>query len=245
MQLYLSNAKIHYLWKSTQSNKVLNEDVRLISRKLVQYQYVTIEGNIGAGKTTLSTKLAEHFNAKLVLEEFADNPFLPKFYEKPEQFAFQLELSFLAERYKQLKDLLNTKDMFQTLTITDYLFIKCKLFAQVNLADDEYRLFETVFDIIYPNLPAPELLIYLHCPVPRLQNNIKKRARSYEQSIPDDYLAKIQDAYWQFLRTAQIPIVVIDTSDLDFVGNEGDFQRVLDVLAKRWPVGVNVINGAL
>jgi deoxyguanosine kinase len=211
----------------------------------VQYQYITIEGNIGAGKTTLSTMLAQHFDARLVLEQFADNPFLPKFYEKPEQYAFQLEMSFLAERFKQLKNLLNTRDMFRPVTITDYLFIKCKLFAHVNLAEDEYRLFESLFDIIYPNLPHPELLVYLHSPVHKLQENIKQRARSYEQSIPDAYLQSIQDAYWAYMRTVQIPIVIVDTSQIDFVARTKDFELILGIFDKKWPTGLTVLNGAL
>jgi deoxyguanosine kinase len=211
----------------------------------VHYQYITIEGNIGAGKTTLSQMIAQKFDARLIVEQFADNPFLPKFYEKPEQYAFQLEMSFLAERFKQLKDLLNTKDLFRPLTISDYLFIKCKLFAHVNLAEDEYRLFETLFDIIYPNLPQPQLLVYLHCPVARLQENIKKRARSYEQSIPDAYLQNIQDAYWNFMRSSSIPTVVVDTSNLDFVGRSADYELIAEILGKEWPAGITVLNGAL
>jgi deoxyguanosine kinase len=211
----------------------------------MQYQYITIEGNIGAGKTTLSQMIAQHHDAQLILEQFADNPFLPKFYAQPEQYAFQLEMSFLAERFKQLKDLLNTKDLFRPFTISDYLFVKCKLFAHVNLAEDEYRLFETLFEIIYPNLPQPELLVYLHCPVPRLQHNIRQRARSYEQSIPDSYLQNIQDAYWNFMRSSAIPIVVVDTSNLDFVGRTADYELILDILDKTWPPGISVLNGAL
>ena len=154
----------------------------------MNYHFITIEGNIGAGKTTLSHLLSKHFNARLILEQFADNPFLPKFYENPQQFAFPLELFFMAERYKQLKDLLQQKDMFQTLTISDYLFTKCLLFAKVNLSEDEFRLYQRIFDIIHQQLVQPDLLIYLHAPVSKLQTNIKKRNRSYEQKIPNEYL---------------------------------------------------------
>ncbi|MGZ5246965.1 MAG: deoxynucleoside kinase, partial [Flavitalea sp.] len=140
----------------------------------MNYNFITIEGNIGAGKTTLANKLAEKYNARLVLEEFAENPFLAKFYENPKQYAFPVEVFFMAERYKQLKDLVHTQDMFQTLTISDYLFTKCLLFAKVNLSDEEYRLYQKLFEIIHQQLIQPELLIYLHAPVSRLQSNIRK-----------------------------------------------------------------------
>src|SRR5215210_6028143 len=152
----------------------------------MKYSFVTIEGNIGAGKTTLSHLMARHYNARLVMEQFADNTFLPKFYENPQQYAFPLELFFMAERFKQRKELLQQKDLFQTITISDYLFTKCLLFAKVNLPDDEFRLYQHLFEIIHQQLIQPDILIYLHAPISRLQQNIKKRARTYEQSIPDD-----------------------------------------------------------
>ena len=131
----------------------------------MNYHFITIEGNIGAGKTTLAHMLSRHFNARLVLEEFADNPFLPKFYENPKLYAFPLELFFMAERYKQLKDLIQQRDLFQSLTISDYLFTKCLLFAKVNLPEDEFRLYQSLFDIIHQQLLQPDILIYLHSPV--------------------------------------------------------------------------------
>lgn len=154
----------------------------------MKYHFITIEGNIGAGKTTLAHLLSKHYNARLILEEFADNPFLPKFYENPQQYAFPVELFFMAERYKQLKELIQQKDMFQSVTISDYLFTKCLLFSKVTLPDDEFRLYQRLFDIIHQQLIQPDILIYLHAPVSKLQANIKKRNRSYEQNIPDDYL---------------------------------------------------------
>src|ERR1700730_17025265 len=128
----------------------------------MNHHFITIEGNIGAGKTTLAHLLAKHFNARLIVEQFADNPFLPKFYENPQQYAFPLELFFMAERYKQMKELVHTKDMFQSVTISDYLFTKCLLFAKVNLPEQEFRLYQKLFDIIHQQLVKPELLIYLH-----------------------------------------------------------------------------------
>src|SRR5688500_2679955 len=141
----------------------------------MNYHFITIEGNIGAGKTTLAHLLSKHFNARLILEAFADNPFLPKFYENPQQFAFPLELFFMAERYKQMKELVQQKDMFQSVTISDYLFTKCLLFAKVNLAEEEFRLYQKLFEIINPQILQPDILIYLHSPVKRLKENIKKR----------------------------------------------------------------------
>src|SRR5919112_200439 len=161
----------------------------------MNYHFIAIEGNIGAGKTTLAHLLAKHLNARLVLEEFADNPFLPKFYQNPEQFAFPLELFFMAERYKQLKELLHTKDLFQNITVSDYLFTKCLLFAKVNLPEEEFRLYQKLFDIIHQQLLHPDILIYLHAPVHKLQANIKRRQREFEQAIPNEYLFNIQETY--------------------------------------------------
>src|ERR1700712_2504790 len=131
----------------------------------MNYNFITIEGNIGAGKTTLAHLLSRHFNARLILEQFAENPFLAKFYENPAQYAFPLELFFMAERYKQLKELMHTSDLFQQITVSDYLFTKCLLFAKVNLPEEEFRLFQKLFDIIYPQLIHPDVVIYLHAPV--------------------------------------------------------------------------------
>lgn len=141
----------------------------------MKYHFITIEGNIGAGKTTLAHLLSKHFNARLILEQFADNPFLAKFYEDPGHYAFPLELFFMAERYKQLKEYIHTKDLFQNITISDYLFSKCLLFAKVNLPEEEFRLYQKLFDIIYQQLYQPDILIYLHVPVSQLQQNIKKK----------------------------------------------------------------------
>ena len=154
----------------------------------MKYHFITIEGNIGAGKTTLSHILSKKLNARLILEGFADNPFLPKFYEDPKQYAFPLELFFMAERYKQMKEMFQANDLFQSITISDYLFTKCLLFAKVNLPEEEFKLYHKLFDIIHQQVIFPEILIYLHAPVSKLQQNIKKRNRTYEQNIPDEYL---------------------------------------------------------
>ncbi len=196
----------------------------------MKYNFITIEGNIGAGKTTLAHLLSKHLNARLILEEFADNPFLPKFYENQQQYAFPLELFFMAERYKQLKDLLQTKDMFQNVTISDYLFTKCLLFAKVNLSEEEFLLYQKLFDIINPQLIQPDLLIYLHAPVSKLKENIKKRNRIYEQAIASEYLFTLQETYTQYIKQHNIKTLFIDASTADFLGNEKHLNAVLDAL---------------
>src|SRR5258705_10949687 len=200
----------------------------------MNYHFITIEGNIGAGKTTLAHLLSKHYNARLILEEFADNPFLPKFYENPGQYAFPLELFFMAERFKQQKDLLQQKDMFQNLTISDYLFTKCLLFAKVTLPEDEFRLYQRLFEIINQQLVQPDILIYLHAPVHKLQANIKKRNRSYEQNIPDDYLFNIQETYTHYIKQHNIKTLFVDASNADFLSNEKHFKVVTDALEKEY-----------
>jgi deoxyguanosine kinase len=208
----------------------------------MKYSFITIEGNIGAGKTTLAHLLSKHFNARLILEEFADNPFLPKFYENQRQYAFPLELFFMAERYKQLKDLLQTKDMFQNVTISDYLFTKCLLFAKVNLPEEEFLLYQKLFDIINPQLVQPDLLIYLHAPVNKLKENIKKRNRSYEQNIESEYLFTLQETYTQYIKQHNIKTLFIDASKSDFLGNEEHLKIVIDALDKEYEDGQHYLN---
>ncbi len=203
----------------------------------MKYNFVTIEGNIGAGKTTLAHLLSKHFNARLILEEFADNPFLPKFYENPGQYAFPLELFFMAERYKQLKDLLQTKDMFQNITISDYLFTKCLLFAKVNLPEEEFRLYQKLFEIINPQIIQPDIVIYLHTPVKKLQENIKKRNREYEQSIPNDYLFTLQETYTQYIKQHNIKTLYVDAGNADFLGNEEHLKIIINALDKEYEDG--------
>lgn len=207
----------------------------------MKYQYITIEGNIGAGKTTLANKLAEHYNAKLILEEFADNPFLPKFYEKPQQYAFPLELFFMAERYKQLKDLLQAQDMFSNLVVSDYLFIKSLLFAKINLKDEEYSLYQKLFDIINPQLIQPDLLIFLNAPVNKLQQNIKTRNRSYEQQIADEYLFNVHEMYIQYIKQHPVRTLMVDMTKMDFVKNPGDFEILLEALEKDYEPGISYL----
>jgi len=198
----------------------------------MNHRYIAIEGNIGVGKTTLSQLLSKHYNAKLVLEEFAENPFLTKFYENPKQYAFPLELFFLAERFKQQQELIKKNDLFQELIVSDYLFTKCLLFAKVNLPDEEYRLFQKMFDVFAQQLKAPDVLIYLHAPVNTLQGNIKKRNRKFEQAIPDDYLFRIQETYTSYIKQHQIKTIYIDASNADFIYNEAHLKVITDALDK-------------
>jgi deoxyguanosine kinase len=203
----------------------------------MKYNFITIEGNIGAGKTTLAYLMSKRLNARLILEEFADNPFLPKFYENQQQYAFPLELFFMAERYKQLKDLLQTKDMFQHVTISDYLFTKCLLFAKVNLPDEEFLLYQKLFDIINPQLVQPDLLIYLHAPVSKLKENIRKRNRAYEQGIAAEYLFSLQETYTQYIKQHNITTLYIDASSADFLGNEKHLDTIINALEHDYDTG--------
>ena len=207
----------------------------------MKYKFITIEGNIGAGKTTLANLLSNKLNARLVLEEFADNPFLAKFYENPIQYAFSVELFFMAERFKQLKDLLGQQDLFQTTTVSDYLFTKCLLFAKVNLPDDEFRLFQRLFDLMQPQLIQPDILIYLHSPVNRLQENIKKRNRTYELNIKDDYLFTIQETYTHYIKQHHLKTLFVDSSNADFLNNEAHLNVILNALEKDYTDGQHVI----
>lgn len=201
---------------------------------LEQFNYIAFEGNIGAGKTTLVTKIAEDFNAKTVLERFADNPFLPKFYEDQNRYAFPLEMSFLADRYKQLSDDLAQFDLFKDFIVADYHIFKSLIFAKVTLQEDEFRLYKTMFDIVYREMPKPDLYVYLYQNTERLLENIKKRGRSYEQNIPADYLDKINSGYLDYIKSqTNLNVLIIDVSDKDFVKNQEDYLYILDEIQRK------------
>ena len=201
---------------------------------LEQFNYVAFEGNIGAGKTTLATKIAEDFNAKSVLERFADNPFLPKFYKDQNRYAFPLEMSFLADRYKQLSDDLSQFDLFKDFIVADYHIFKSLIFAKITLADDEYRLYSNLFHIIYKEMPKPDLYVYLYQNSERLLQNIKKRGRSYEQEIPSEYLDKINVGYLDYIKSqTDLNILIIDVSDRDFVKNHADYLFILSEIQNK------------
>ena len=207
----------------------------------MKYKFISIEGNIGAGKTTLAHILSKALNARLILEEFADNPFLAKFYENPAQYAFSVELFFMAERFKQLKDLVSQQDLFQNITISDYLFTKCLLFAKVNLSEEEFRLYQRLFDIMNQQMIQPDLLIYLHSPVSNLQENIKKRNRSYELNIQNDYLFNIQETFTNYIKQHHIKTLVVDASNADFLSNEKHIEVLLKALENDYSEGQHFI----
>jgi 2-amino-4-hydroxy-6-hydroxymethyldihydropteridine diphosphokinase len=220
------------------NNTIDTSEIHKISSKLQRpipliekYNYVAIEGNIGSGKTSLSNLMSDEFNAKIVLERFADNPFLPKFYEDQERFAFPLEMSFLADRYQQLTDDLAQFDLFKNFIVSDYYIFKSLIFAQVTLQKEEYALYRKMFDIMYKEISKPDLYIYLHQNTDRLLENIKKRGRDYEQNIEASYLQKIHVGYTNFIKTEQdLNTLVIDVSELDFVNNHDDYREVLKII---------------
>lgn len=206
------------------------------------YNFIAIEGNIGAGKTSLATMISKDFNAKLILEQFEDNSFLPKFYKEPDKYAFPLEMSFLAARFQQLKDQLGNQDLFKSFTISDYYIVKSLIFAQKTLAEDEFKLYTRFFNIILTQLPKPDLFVYLHVKVPKLQENIKIRGRSYEQNIKDEYLEKIKDGYFEFIKQqTNMPILVIDTNEIDFVHNVSHYNSLVNIINKEYSPGVHRI----
>ena len=203
-------------------------------RLVLRYKYLVIEGNIGAGKTTLATMLARETRSRLVLEQFSDNPFLARFYNDPDRYAFQLELSFLSERYQQIKTEMGHPDLFGQSVISDYYLAKSFIFSKQNLKIDEMRLFEKLFSIINLQVPKPDLYVYLHLPVGQLLENIRSRGREYEQQIAPDYLKELEEGYFGFLKSQQeMQILVVDTSNIDFVNNPDHFdllkKKILEV----------------
>ena len=213
---------------------IQNLETPLAKIKLDNFNYIAIEGNIGAGKTTLANKLAEDFNAKTVLERFADNPFLPKFYQDQSRYAFPLEMSFLADRYQQISDDLAQFDLFKDFIVADYHIFKSLIFAKVTLAEDEFRLYKTMFDIIYKEMPKPDLYIYLYQTTDKLLENIKQRGRSYEQEIPAEYLEKINGGYLDYIKSQRdLNVLIIDVTDRDFLQNQEDYIYILEEIRKK------------
>lgn len=203
------------------------------------YNYIVIEGNIGAGKTSLSTRMASELNASLILEQFEENSFLPKFYEDPARYSFPLELSFLADRYQQLKNHFNKPDLFKSSTLADYFIFKSLIFASRNLEPLEYALYTRLFTIVSSVVPKPDLLVYLYLNLENLRRNIQKRGRPYEQNIQFEYLDKIQNGYLDFLRRqTDQRILLLDTNNLDFVNNEDDYQWIKEQILNEYPIGI-------
>lgn len=205
--------------------------------------YLVIEGNIGAGKTTLAQMISEKYQTKLVLEQFADNPFLPKFYENQEHYSFPLEMAFLAERYNQLNRELSHFDLFSPFTISDYYVMKSLIFAQNTLQPDEYNLYRQFFTIIYDKMPKPDLYVYLHKDTDLLLKNIAERGRTYETFISKEYLEKITQGYFGYFRQqTDFPILIIDTNGIDFVNRPEDFEKMLlTIFRKQYDKGVTRI----
>ncbi|MGK0325468.1 MAG: 2-amino-4-hydroxy-6-hydroxymethyldihydropteridine diphosphokinase [Polaribacter sp.] len=236
----IANNIIHPIEKKTFSICLQNCDdsseISLIKTQLKRpipisekYNYIAIEGNIGAGKTSLSKIMSDEFNAKIILERFAENPFLPKFYEDKERFAFPLEMSFLADRYQQLSDDLAQLDLFKNLIVSDYYIFKSLIFAQITLQKDEYLLYRKMFDVMYKEITKPDLYVYLYQNTDRLLENIKKRGREYEQNIEAGYLQKIHDGYKNFISTQQdLNVLIIDVSEIDFVNNIEDYNYIIN-----------------
>ena len=205
----------------------------------MKYNFIAIEGNIGAGKTSLATRISQEYNGKLILEQFEDNAFLPKFYENAAKYAFPLELSFLASRYQQLKDQLTHQDLFKSFTIADYFIHKSMIFAGKTLEGDELALYSRLFKIIEASLPKPDLLVYLYLNIDHLKSNIRKRGRPYEQNIDFDYLEKIQVGYIEFLRQQQnMRILIIDTNKMDFVNNKEDYAKIAALIGSEYETGI-------
>ena len=208
----------------------------------MDYNFIVIEGNIGAGKTTLAKKIAEEYNAKLIPEEFAENPFLPKFYKDPDKYSFPLELSFLADRFHQLNKEIRYRDLFKSFIIADYYFTKSLIFAKNTLKDDEYKLYYRIFNIIYSSLPKPDLYVYLYLDVHNILNNIKLRGRDYEKNIKPEYLKKIQTGYFEYMKQHQdeFKFLVIDTNNINFVKNPEDYKKITEtIFEKEYEIGIN------
>ncbi|GHS87410.1 hypothetical protein FACS1894201_08670 [Bacteroidia bacterium] len=204
------------------------------------YSYIAIEGVIGVGKTTLATLLSETYQTKLVLEQFEDNPFLPKFYKRPEQYAFPLELSFLVERFQQLSKHLITPDLSFSSVISDYLTEKSLIFSEKTLPEDLFTLYRQLFYIIFKTLPKPDLLVYLLAEPEKLKANIVRRGRDYEQAIRLDYLQQLQSGYWEFIHNlTDQRTLVIDVNNLDFAHNPSHYATICDLISQTYPIGVH------
>lgn len=217
-----------------------------MSQQKIPYSFIAIEGNIGSGKTSLVNRLSRELGGKKILEAFADNPFLPLFYQDAERYALTVELFFMAERYKQLQNDLTKPDLFNEYIVTDFIFIKSLLFARKNLGDEEYKLFQMLFSVMNKNFRNPDLLVYLHRDAPTLLENIKTRNRPYEQDIEAEYLTKIQNSYFEYLRNiTSYPVLILDLKDMDFVSNEQHYETIKFLISKEYNPGVHRISVSL
>jgi len=205
--------------------------------------YLVIEGNIGSGKTTLTKMISKKFGARMLLEGFEDNPFLPKFYVEQDKYAFPLEMSFLADRYNQLNKHIREFELFSTFLVSDYYFVKSLIFAQNTLREDEYQLYQRFFSIIYDRIPKPDLYVFLHQTPENLLKNIRKRGRDYEQNISVEYLSQIEKGYFAYFKqNPDFPILLIDTNNIDFVNDSNDFAKILGtIFDAKYAPGINRI----
>ena len=209
----------------------------------MKYNYIAIEGNIGSGKTSLAKMIANDFDARLILERFEDNSFLPKFYKDPEKYAFALEMSFLADRYQQVKNDVTNHDLFMSFTIADYFIDKSLIFARKTLKKDELRLYSRLFNIIISKLPRPDLIVFLDATIEQVKQNIQKRGREYEKDISASYLEKIQNGYLDYFRTSsKSTILIIDTHNLDFVNKADDYRKILSLFENVFAKGIHRIS---
>lgn len=199
----------------------------------MRHPYIVIEGNIGAGKTSLVELLSEKYNGRRVLEGFSDNPFLPKFYEDPKRYGFAVEMSFLSDRYHQLNNELRQQSLFNENTFSDYSLSKSLIFARSNLEKEEFELFQKMYQIMMSNLPKPDLLVYLHRDVEELQQNIHKRGREYELNIQDEYLKKIQESYFQYLKQQDQKMLILDVNGLDFISDLSIFEKICQAIDRQ------------
>lgn len=207
------------------------------------HRFIAIEGNIGAGKTTLARRLSELWSTQLILEQFEDNPFLPLFYEDPRRHAFPLEMYFLAERYRQLSEEMNGPDLFGSTVVSDYYLEKSLIFARNNLDENEFSLFRRLYDIMFKTLPKPDLIVFLIVPTSKLKSHIEKRGRIYEQSIKEEYLQGIQQVYLEHLATLQgLRILLLDYGELDFATKKEDLFRISETINQEYPVGITRIS---
>lgn len=203
------------------------------------YPFIVVEGNIGAGKTTLCQMLARDFGCRLILEQFAENPFLPYFYHNPERYAFPVELFFMTERHKQLQEELQQQSLFEETIVADYFFLKTLLFAKNNLSEEEYRLFQRLFSVLNAAFPKPDLLVYLHRPVDALLQNIRKRGRAYEQEISGDYLQQIQQVYFDFFKSdPPFPILILEVEQADFQAEPAHYREIVKMMFREFNGGI-------